>query len=185
MKNYAEEEIPDFLELTAELSKRAEDILHENKYHFHELFIFNEKGKYYEKNNALFSKIGFNTSLKKNGPINEIKGLYIFYEDDTPVYVGISRKLIRRLRNHFLGKSHFEASLVYLMARHEYDQKYGLYIGERKDFPFEEYRKRLQQKMLNDWKIEVIPELDNYKLYYLEIILACKLKTYWNSFETH
>lgn len=184
-KNYLGEPIPDFKQLSSEVIDTAEKIIHGEKYHFTELF-FRQPSGYYEKNLELFEKIGFNNRLKESDPNeNEIKGIYIFYENDEAQYIGISRKLIRRLRNHFLGKTHFEASLSYLVARHEYDNEYGDYMGIRKDFPFEKYRTEIQKNMIENWKIEIIPETDNYKLYYLELILACKLKTKWNSFETH
>ena len=57
---------------------------------------------------------------------NEIKGLYIFAEIDEsgnhiPIYVGISRSVFRRLRQHAFGKNHNQASFCYMKAKHSYE----------------------------------------------------------------
>lgn len=190
MKNYQEEPIPDFQEITNEILDSMKELSKYKKYRFDELFSAHPKGGYNTNRKLLKEEIGFNAWLNdadkdKGKAQNEIQGLYIFYEDDVPVYVGISRKLIRRLRNHFLGKSHFEASLVYLMARHDYDNNIAFYKGTRANFPFDNYRPKLQQKMQEHWTISIIPELNHHKLYYLEFAIACELKTKWNAFMTH
>jgi predicted GIY-YIG superfamily endonuclease len=105
--------------------------------------------------------------------MNEVKGLYIFYENNIPIYVGISRTILKRLRHHFLEKKHNEATLVYLMLRHDHDETHGLYFGERAALPnFDMERGVLQEQMRKDWKIAIIPENDNYKMYFSEIYLA-------------
>ena len=121
--------------------------------------------------------------------LKEIKGLYIFYENDIPVYVGISRKILRRLRNHFVGKSHYQATLVYLMLRDVYDndEKNDIYRGKRSEFePFNNGgREEKQEELINNFEISIIPIEDNYELYLTEVLAACELKTKWNCFQTH
>lgn len=183
--NYLDEKIPDYKLISTSIIEILAKIRPSRQYSFDELFSLHPKG-FYEKNYQEFEKIGFNSRLnEKDKKENEIKGLYIFYKNENPVYTGISRKLIRRLRNHFLGKSHFEASLVYLIARDNYDKTYGTYMKTRNEFPFDDYRENIQKSMIDTWKISIFPEEDNYKLHLLELAVSCEFETKWNSFETH
>ena len=56
-----------------------------------------------------------------NDPIPAAAGIYVFSVDDTPVYVGRTRNLRRRLQQHS-GKdsTHFSASFAFLIARREF-----------------------------------------------------------------
>lgn len=54
--------------------------------------------------------------LRATSHARDFGGLYVLLEDGRPVYVGISRRVVARLREHFTGKTHFDASLVYAMA---------------------------------------------------------------------
>lgn len=199
-KNYADEAIPCPMELVKEVEVLAPKIDELRKYSFSELFIEtkNVGGAEYYRNNSIWQeKIGYNNwdknefeELKKaegeRRSKNEVKGLYILYDDNKPVYVGISRSILKRLKNHFLGKMHNEATLLYLMLRDEHDQAHGLYTGKREDLPiFKEKRESKQEQMRINWKIAIIPETDNYKMHFFEIYLSSYLKTKWNSFETH
>ena len=84
------------------------------------------------------------------------------------------------------GKDHNSSSLAYLLARTKHKDKTGiLFMDERTKFPYEKYRADIQKEMRDRWKIKIIPETDAYKKYYFELYLAIKLKTKWNSFETH
>lgn len=185
--NFADEKIPDWNSFKNTDEKAFESLETAKKFQFDELFHIQE-GSWYSQNTDIFQKM-YNTKKKEetDKKNTEVTGLYIFYENDEPLYVGISRRLIQRLRHHFLSKSHFSSSLVYLMARDEFEMDTGeLYKGERKNFThFIENRERLQEMMRKNWKIQIIPETDNYKLYYWEIALACTLKTRWNTFITH
>ena len=183
--NYLEERIPSI----ETLQKKAEEVLNSvsirEKYAFNELFQRQDSGEYY-RNNVLFNEVGYNTKSKKERKENnEIKGIYLFFEDNIPVYVGISRGILRRLKNHFLGKSHFDASLAYLIARDKYDKEIEVYMGERSKFPFDKYVPAIQSEMIENWTISIIPTLDSYEMYFIEFYLACELKTKWNTFETH
>src|SRR5947207_11376416 len=50
----------------------------------------------------------------------DFPGCYVFIDQSTPVYVGISRGVIKRLVQHLNYDSHYSASLVYRMATGEY-----------------------------------------------------------------
>jgi len=53
------------------------------------------------------------TALGKPG---DFRGCYVFLAGRCPFYVGISKKVIERIRQHLRGRSHFEATLAYRMA---------------------------------------------------------------------
>src|SRR5687767_9963252 len=50
------------------------------------------------------------------GRDRDFSGCYVLVENNKPIYVGISRSVLARLRQHFTGKTHFDASLVYAIA---------------------------------------------------------------------
>lgn len=124
-------------------------------------------------------------SEKKKNKENEFKGLYIFGEEIKgnvePVYIGISRTIFRRLKQHGWGQNHNECTLAYLWANHEYhksDFKKG-----RKYFCNDELQ--LGRLKVQSFKVVLIPEPTDYDLYFMEVALAGILKTKWNSFKTH
>lgn len=197
-KNYADEYIPSTEELMSNCNRNVQEALKLERYSF--LDLFNEKKvkdrKEHHKVKHIWSGLYNNWSKweedQKGYPIepkrskNEVKGLYILHEYNKPIYVGISRKIAQRLKSHFTGSSHFQSTLVYLIQRDRYVKKKGLYRGNRATFKgFIENRESFQRKMREDWKISILPILDNYELYATEILLACELGTIWNSFETH
>src|SRR5262245_28160372 len=47
----------------------------------------------------------------------DFAGCYIFMDLARPIYTGISRKVLSRIRQHLCGKTHFDASLAYRMAK--------------------------------------------------------------------
>lgn len=152
-RNLLDEKIPDWEALKnsdGEVFKTLEDT---PKYAFSDLFIGKKAGWYAQ--NLISSDQNITFPIKgRMERQNEIAGLYLFYEEETPLYVGISRRLIKRLRDHFLSKSHFSSSLVYLMARHEFESEKGYYMGQRKDFThFHDKREGLQELMRENWNM--------------------------------
>jgi hypothetical protein len=133
-----------------------------------------------------FKELGYtlNSKLKKKDEKNtEIKGLYVFGEcDDTgkviPKYVGISKTIFRRFRQHGWSKEHNKASLAYMKA----SQK-QLHIGQRKHIKHEILED--QQKIIRNYKVAVLQVDNDYDLYFMEVYFAGKWKTEWNSFKTH
>jgi hypothetical protein len=59
---------------------------------------------------------GVKSILRRLGRTIDFSGCYIFTRGKKPFYVGISRGVIGRLRQHGTGKTHFDASLAYRMA---------------------------------------------------------------------
>ena len=198
MINYAKEVIPSRLDLIEKSNNLTKKALSLKPLGFRDMFkAVDYKGKIENHRIEEFWKPLYNNRSKSEyldgkivqslKPKNEVKGIYIFYENDQPIYVGISRKIIQRLRNHFSGQSHNEASLVYLILRNKHDNsEKGLYMGNRAELPeFKSERKSFQAKMINEWKVAILPISDNYALYTTEVLLACELQTKWNSFQTH
>jgi hypothetical protein len=141
-----------------------------------ELYVANKSGKT-ERQKLAFEELGYLPNIN-----NEIKGLYLFGEckDETvvPIYIGISRGIFRRLKQHGWGKLDNEATLAYLMASNKSN-----YVGKRKDFSYETLCE--EQKIIRQFKVAILPELNDYDLYFMEVYFAGKLKTHWNTFKTH
>ena len=75
-------------------------------------------------------------------------------------------------------KAHNETSYSYLKANH-----FTNYKGNRKELPSADLY--LQQEKIKNYRLIVIPEPNDYDLYFMEVYIAGKLKTKWNSFKTH
>lgn len=111
---------------------------------------------------------------------NDYSGIYLFgYSNNgktTPVYVGISRNIVRRLNKHFWSTSSNSASWMYRIA-----QKYL-------DADRSEHRtqiEELQKNLANRIYVTIYPLKEPYKLHIAEAYIASTLKTYWNTFKTH
>ncbi len=67
---------------------------------------------------SLFCKPGFGVksilSYLRLG--EDFSGCYVLLHAGKPIYVGIARGVIQRVRQHVMGRSHNDASLAYLMA---------------------------------------------------------------------
>ncbi|RCW93627.1 GIY-YIG nuclease family protein [Winogradskyella arenosi] len=135
------------------------------------------------RNKKAFNELGYLPNIK-SGKVksnNEFKGLYVFGEEIkgkvTPVYVGISRTVYRRLRQHGFGKLHNESTLAYLMAKNEKEE---LTRASSSNSILEPKR-----EILRNFKVVLYPVLNDYELYFYEVALAGILKTKWNTFRTH
>jgi hypothetical protein len=133
-----------------------------------------------------FFDVPKNTYAHKSKTPNDFSGIYVFYENETAEYVGISNTIIRRLKQHLYGKKHNEASFAYLMARQEHEESTGNgHHGLRNDFPFDGYRKNIQKHMIEKWGFTTHPLSGGYSLSFSEIYISAVLKTKWNSFDPH
>ncbi len=147
-----------------------------------------------EKNNGVekleldtvFRKADFVETIEKclvpyNGesswnPKEPFQGMYVFSENGQPVYVGISRNVFSRIKQHFYGNTHFSASLAYFI--------------EKKATNHSEDREKLiffhrQEIMRENFRINIIPITCDYELYWMEVTLAGMLGTMHNEFRTH
>ena len=192
MKNYEKEEIvTDIRKLANDSYKIVESIaekLNENKCPtLNDLFVSKQNDHVFKQKDI----------IEKYKITN--KGLYVLGEKESnmikPVYVGISRDITTRLKQHGWGKSHNQASLAYLIATHSYK---GNYILPKPRFQFQ-VASKTKRKYLNwndqdfieaknlvrDYYVVTYPMENDYELYFHEIAVACILETYWNSFRTH
>jgi hypothetical protein len=142
------------------------------------------------RNVKLFNELGYVPNIKsgKVNSDNEFKGLYIFGEEIDgeiiPVYVGISRSIYKRLRNHAFGKTSNTCTLAYLMAKHKYETTNSI-KKVAKSIIENETHLAPQKDIIQNYKVVLIPVEKDYDLYFLEIAIAGILKTKWNSFKTH
>lgn|ERR1035441_6972775 len=65
-----------------------------------------------------FCKQGFGVRSILSGlrRSSDFSGCYVLLREGKPFYVGISRTVVQRLRQHVTGNTHFDASLAYQMA---------------------------------------------------------------------
>ncbi len=119
---------------------------------------------------------------KKDKNDTELQGIYIFVEKVNngykPVYIGISRTIHRRIRQHYRGNRHNEATFAYLMAKYKLNHTDNREYISIKDL-------NEQKKIIGSYGLIIIPEKSHYDMYFMEVYLAGKLKTKWNSFKTH
>jgi hypothetical protein len=107
-------------------------------------------------------------------------GIYLLFHENAPFYVGISRNVLNRLKQHVAGKSHYSASLAYKLAKDQIPE----FTGRRSEMNFE-FINKAQTYMLEHCAASVLPVYNAEQLYLLELYTAMQLKTPYNTFETH
>lgn len=122
--------------------------------------------------------------LSKIGRQVDFPGCYVFLDNEKPVYVGISRTVVKRLVQHLNTDSHNSASLVYRMASkaypHELKRDQAMKDDQFRKVFFEE-RERLRRM-----KVAFIEIKNDLELYVFEVFASMKLDTKeWNTFRTH
>jgi len=130
-----------------------------------------------------YSEKKYNTKYpEKRKNCNDFEGVYIFFENKTPVYIGISRSLVSRLKQHANGNSSSTATLAYLMAKKENSELKSKDFGGKNNKLRERYKNEVK-----NLKVFIFPfkKEEYFSLSLLEIMLAIKLTTKWNTFKTH
>ena len=143
----------------------------------------NRQNKEFERLN-LYPNRKSDDTKKSN---NELMGIYFFgFENNIkevePVYVGISRTVFRRLRQHGWGTSHNQCTFAYMLA----DEKHHNFKWKgRSTFP--EKQLQMSREFLQTCRVAIypIPEDQNYELYFHEVAIAGLLITKYNTFKTH
>jgi hypothetical protein len=114
----------------------------------------------------------------------DFSGCYVLVDDELPVYVGISRKVLSRLRQHVRGRTHFDASLAYRIA-----QRREPTLGRRTAvMENQKFRRAFEQAKayLTTLSVSFVPIENPLELYVFEAYAAMSLRTYeWNTFRTH
>lgn len=132
--------------------------------------------------------LGVKSLLKQFEMTNDFSGCYVLIDSGVPIYVGISRGVISRLRQHVFGKTHFDASLAFriAMAKHPDRTISKLTRAKAMDDPLFGTSFAEAQSYLKSLQVAAI-DIDNpLVLYVFEPYCALALDTHqWNSFETH
>lgn len=114
----------------------------------------------------------------------DFSGCYVLLEDGKPFYVGISRTVVQRLRQHLTGRTHYDASLAYQMA----SEKTGHRMNRAVAMQDAAFRSAFEEAkvQLRGCSVAFI-EIDNpLELYLFEAYCAMELNTCkWNTFRTH
>ena len=114
----------------------------------------------------------------------DFSGCYVLLEKSAPIYVGISRSVLSRIRQHVTGKSHFDASLVYAVAQRRFPTK-GKRGQVMEDAGFRGEFEKAQQ-YLRGLSVAFIEIENPLELYVFEAYAAMALDTAeWNTFRTH
>jgi hypothetical protein len=115
-------------------------------------------------------------------------GVYVFYENDRPMYVGRSNSMRSRILRHGRQSSgHNQATFAFILAKEQMkvDKKTSTTREELERAPgfdqaFFEARQRVREM-----RIRVIPIDDQIVQALFEIYAALALKTPYNDFGTH
>ena len=127
---------------------------------------------------------GPKTLLRRFDRTEDFPGCYVLIERGKPVYVGISRGVVKRLLQHAKGATHYDASLAYRMAKsrrgHELTRSEAMEQQHFKD-AFQRAKKRILRMSVAFTEIDSAVELHLFEVY-----CAMKLDTSkWNTFRTH
>lgn len=132
--------------------------------------------------------IGVKAILKQLEIPADFSGCYLLQEGDRPVYVGISRRVVARLRQHVCGKSHLDASLAFriAMTKHPEMTVEKLTRSDAMLDPLFGTSFSEAQAYLKSLDVAYIAIENPLELYVFEPYCALALGTeQWNLFKTH
>jgi hypothetical protein len=128
--------------------------------------------------------LGVKSILSRLQKRSDFSGCYVLLREGKAFYVGISRTVVQRLRQHVTGRTHFDASLAYQMAR----EKTGHEMKRADAMQDPTFRLAFDEakSLLRGCSVAFI-EIDNpLELYLFEAYCAMELDTCeWNTFRTH
>lgn len=128
--------------------------------------------------------VGVATLCRNLGLNSDFSGCYVLMQNEKPIYVGISRSVLQRLRQHVRGGTHFDASLAYRIAAKRTPHNHTRSIAmEKMEFKAEFDRAK---EYLRSLKVAYVQILNPLVLYTFEPYCAMYFDTLeWNTFETH
>jgi predicted GIY-YIG superfamily endonuclease len=128
-------------------------------------------------------KIGIRTILKRLGRREDFSGCYVLLREK-PFYVGVSRGLVGRLRQHGIGSTHFAASLAYRMACEKVPHDLTLAAAMKDEKFIKAFN--VARQLLVDSNVAFIEIPNPLELHLFEAYCAMALDTReWNTFRTH
>jgi hypothetical protein len=129
-------------------------------------------------------KHGAATCAKHLGLPRDFSGCYVLIEAGTPIYVGISRSVLKRLIQHVRGDTHYNASLAYLVAKRRHP--HTMHRGKAMDDPVFRAAFNQAREFLRTLDVAFIEITCPVELYGFELFASMTLSTdQWNSFKTH
>lgn len=126
----------------------------------------------------------YDYKTEKGNIKTDFKGLYIFINEETPFYIGISKGVIGRIQQHLKGSNHNTATLAFKIGRKIHKKENQNKSETRNDVDFKSKIEPVKEFLMKQ-KIVLIPIKDDDELALFEIYCSIKLRTKLNSFETH
>ena len=114
----------------------------------------------------------------------DFPGCYVLMEGERPIYVGISKSVLQRLRQHVRGTTHFDASLAYRIAARNMPHN----NTRSRAMEEEEFKEQFDsaKTYLRGLNVAFVKINNPLLLYIFEPYCAMKFDTSdWNTFETH
>jgi hypothetical protein len=128
--------------------------------------------------------VGVKTIATGLGKPGDFSGCYVFLHNGLPFYVGISRRVLARLRQHGTGRTHFDASLAYRMACQKAPHKLTRTAAMKNPIFWQAFDEA--KRLLMNSRIAIVEIQNPLELYVFEAYCAMKLDTCeWNTFRTH
>ena len=139
---------------------------------------------------VMFDELNSNrTDVKKYIDKNKTekeKGAYVFFYEDKPLYVGISKNIRSRIMQHVNGNSPSTSTFAYKIAKSIIKKNGKEFQGTKNDF-FKQHIELIEEikVSLKNMKIATVEIEDDDELALFEIYCSMQFKTSLNSFETH
>ncbi|MFJ2319839.1 hypothetical protein [Pseudomonas sp. NPDC087817] len=133
-------------------------------------------------------RVGTKSLLKQFDLAHDFSGCYVLIDNGVPIYVGISRSVVSRLRQHVFGKTHFDASLAFRIAMAKHPDRTISKLTRAKAMDDALFGTSFieAQSYLKTLQVAAIAIENALELYVFEPYCALALDTHqWNSFETH
>ncbi len=135
--------------------------------------------------------VGVRSILKRLRRSSDFAGCYVIMQEGRPMYVGISRGVVSRLRQHCNGTSHFSATLAYSVAKRKLSQSSAAKSqGVTRDAAMKDAAVReafdAARHLLRNGSVAFIEIANAVELHLFEVYAAIELDTgEWNTFRTH
>jgi predicted GIY-YIG superfamily endonuclease len=128
--------------------------------------------------------VGVAALTQRFGLSADFSGCYVLSENENPIYVGISKNVLQRLRQHVRGTTHSDASLAYRIAA----QKMPHDNTRSKAMETEAFKAQFNgaKEYIRSLNVAFVKIVNPLALYVFEPYCAMKFNTdVWNTFETH
>ena len=141
--------------------------------------IKKKKKKKTELDNAAFRSLTDKTFLKE-------MGIYVFYENEIPVYIGRTNNIKQRLKNHLTeDRGYAKATFAFLKAAKKFNGQQKLSRKEKFNDP--DFKQHFLNALdeISQMKVKFINIDNQEEQHILEIFFAMEYKTEYNTFKNH